>query len=86
MSVIFYFIITFLIVEVFSIILFVVLFKEIESLKNDLTIIKKQISDLSLNFEDEKIKIRRLISDTNKEITMVERTLSSSIDNKIKNV
>lgn len=86
MSVIFYFIITFLIVEVFSIILFVVLFKEIESLKNDLTIMEKQISDLSLNFEDEKIKIRRLISDTNKEITMVERTLSSSIDNKIKNI
>jgi len=86
MSVIFYFIITFLIVEVFSIILFVVLFKEIESLKNDLTIMEKQISDLSLNFEDEKIKIRRLISDTNKEITMVERTLSSYIDNKIKNI
>ena len=47
---------------------------------------EKQISDLSLNFEDEKIKIRRLISDTNKEITMVERTLSSYIDNKIKNI
>jgi hypothetical protein len=56
-----------------------------ESLSQEITEVKKSISDLTTNVESESINVRRLISNTNKEITMVERTLSSSIDNKIKN-
>jgi hypothetical protein len=60
-------------------------FKKMESLSQEITEVKKSISDLTTNVESESINVRRLISNTNKEITMVERTLSSSIDNKIKN-
>jgi hypothetical protein len=56
-----------------------------ESLSQEITEVKKLISDLTTNVESESTNVRRLISNTNKEITMVERTLSSSIDNKIKN-
>jgi hypothetical protein len=56
-----------------------------ESLSQEIIEVKKSISDLTTNVESESINVRRLISNTNKEITMVERTLSSSIDNKIKN-
>jgi uncharacterized protein YoxC len=56
-----------------------------ESLSQEITEVKKSISDLTTNVESESTNVRRLISNTNKEITMVERTLSSSIDNKIKN-
>jgi hypothetical protein len=56
-----------------------------ESLSQEIIEVKKSISDLTTNVESESTNVRRLISNTNKEITMVERTLSSSIDNKIKN-
>ena len=85
MNTIFYVVSTFLVFEMFSLVLLWFAFKKMESLSQEITEVKKLISDLTTNVESESTNVRRLISNTNKEITMVERTLSSSIDNKIKN-
>lgn len=71
--------ITFFIFEIMVSIFLFFIFKSISKMKLDIEKIRADIEITSKESYVNDKKLRRIISETNKEITMVERTLSSEI-------
>ena len=70
---------TFFVFEIIISIILIIIFKNISKLKKELEISKSNFETLSKEFHTNDKQIRRIVSQTNKDITLVERTLRNEI-------
>lgn len=70
---------TFFVFEIIISIILIIIFKNISKLKKELEISKSNFETLSKEFHTNDKQLRRIVSQTNKDITLVERTLRNEI-------
>lgn len=71
--------VTFFVFEIIVSIILIIIFKNISKLKKELEISKSNFETLSKEFHTNDKQLRRIVSQTNKDITLVERTLRNEI-------
>lgn len=70
---------TFFVFEIIISIILIIIFKNISKLKKELEITKSNFETLSKEFHTNDKQLRRIVSQTNKDITLVEKTLRNEI-------
>lgn len=70
---------TFFVFEIIISIILIIIFKNISKLKKELEISKSNFETLSKEFHTNDKQLRRIVSQTNKDITLVEKTLRNEI-------